>query len=81
MDGSAIKTLVSLAEAAYLRDRNGSAHSGWRFHTHFEIDRGIRVRVDLTTALYSGKSEEKNQLQQRLKKDRWYAEFVLWNLT
>jgi hypothetical protein len=85
VDGSVIKTLASLAEAAYLRDKNGAAHSGWRFHTHFEIDRGVPVRMDVTTALNSGKSEEKNQLRQRLEKDRcyvldrWYAEFALFN--
>ena len=39
VNGSAVKTLASSAEAAYLRDRNGQAHCGWRFHTHFEIDR------------------------------------------
>lgn len=85
VDGSVIKTLASLAEAAYLRDKTGGAHSGWRFHTHFEIDRSVPVRMDVTTALNSGKSEEKNQLRQRLEKDRcyvldrWYAEFALWN--
>jgi hypothetical protein len=85
VDGSVIKTLASLAQAAYLRDKNGSRHSGWRFHTHFEIDRRVPVRMDVTTALNSGKSEEKNQLRQRLEKDRcyvldrWYAEFALWN--
>lgn len=85
VDGSVIKTLASLARAAYLRDKNGTRHSGWRFHTHFEIDRGIPVRMDVTTALNSGKSDEKNQLRQRLEKDRcyvldrWYAQFGLWN--
>jgi hypothetical protein len=85
VDGSVIKTLASLARAAYLRDKNGTSHSGWRFHTHFEIDRGIPVRMDLTTARNSGQSEEKNQLRQRLEKDRcyvldrWYAQFGLWN--
>jgi hypothetical protein len=85
VDGSVIKTLRSLAEAAYLRDKNGAAHSGWRFHTHFEIDRSVPVRMDVTTALNSGKSEEKHQLRMRLEQDRcyvldrWYAEFALWN--
>lgn len=85
VDGSVIKTLASLTEAAYLRDKNGAAHSAWRFHTHLEIDRSVPVRMDVTTALNSGKSEEKQQLRQRLEKDRcyvldrWYAEFALWN--
>src|SRR5215831_20955955 len=39
VDGSVVKTLASLAEAVYLRDKNGETHCGWRFHTHFEIDR------------------------------------------
>jgi len=30
VDGSVVKTLASLAKAAYLRDKNGQSHSGWR---------------------------------------------------
>jgi hypothetical protein len=85
VDGSVVKTLSSLAEAAYLRDKNGGRHCGWRFHTHFAIDRGVPTRIDVTAALQSGKSEEKQQLRQRLQSDhcyvldRWYAQFTLWN--
>jgi len=85
VDGSVVKTLAALAQAAYLRDKNGESHSAWRFHTHFEIDRGVPVRIDVTSALNSGKTDEKQQLRQRLQPDRcyvldrWYAEFALWN--
>jgi hypothetical protein len=85
VDGSVVKTLAGLAQAAYLRDKNGESHSAWRFHTHFEIDRGVPVRIDVTSALNSGKTDEKQQLRQRLQPDRcyvldrWYAEFALWN--
>jgi hypothetical protein len=85
VDGSVVRTIAGLAEAAYLTDKNGRPHCGWRFHTHFEIDRGVPVRMDATTALNSGKTDEKNQLRGRLEPDRcyvldrWYAEFVLWN--
>jgi hypothetical protein len=85
VDGSVVKTLAALAEAAYLKDKNGATHCGWRFHTHFEIDRGVPVRMDVTTALNSGKTDEKNHLRSRLEPDRcyvmdrWYAEFALWN--
>jgi hypothetical protein len=85
VDGSVVRTLASLAEAAYLTDKNGSTHCAWRFHTHFEIDRGVPVRMDVTTALNSGKTDEKSQLRSRLEPDRcyvmdrWYAEFALWN--
>ena len=85
VDGSVVNTLSSLAQAAYLRDKNGKSHSGWRFHTHFEIDRSAPVRMDVTIARNGGKSEEKDQLRQRLEKDRcyvmdrWYHQFELWN--
>lgn len=85
VDGSVVKTLASLAKAAYLSDKNGNWHSGWRFHTHFEIDRNVPVRMDVTTALNSGKTDEKNHLRQRLEADRcyvmdrWFGEFALFN--
>lgn len=85
VDGSVVKTLATLADAAYLRDKTGGTHAAWRFHTHFEIDRGVPVRMDVTSALNSGRSEEKNQLKLRLEADRcyvmdrWYGEFALFN--
>jgi len=85
VDGSVVRTLASLTAAAYLKDKNGQTHCGWRFHTHFEIDRGVPVRRDVTTAANTGKGEEKQQLRQHLEPDRcyvldrWYAEFRLWN--
>jgi hypothetical protein len=85
VDGSVVKTLASLAEAAYLRDKNGETHCGWRFHTHFEIDRQVPVRIEVTTALNGGKTDEKHVLRRSLQPDRcyvldrWYAEFALFN--
>ena len=85
VDGSVVKTLASLAQAAYLNDKNGDSHSAWRFHTHFEIDRGVPVRMDVTTAHNGGKTDEKNHLRGRLEADRcyvmdrWFAKFALWN--
>ena len=85
VDGSVVNTLASIAQAAYHRAKNGKSHSGWRFHTHFEIDRSIPVRMDVTTARNGGQTEEKHQLRQHLQRDhcyvmdRWYGEFMLWN--
>jgi hypothetical protein len=85
VDGSVIKTLASLAEAAYLRDKNGKTHCGWRFHAHFEIDRQLPVRIEVTAAVNGGKTDEKSVLRRSLKADccyvmdRWYAEFALFN--
>jgi hypothetical protein len=85
VDGSVVRTLASLTAAAYLKDKNGQPHCGWRFHTHFEVERGVPLRMDVTTAANTGKGEEKQQLRQHLEPDRcyvldrWYAEFRLWN--
>lgn len=84
VDGSVVKTLGSIAEAAFMGDRNGKTHCGWRLHTHFDIDRGVPVRIDATHACNSGKDDEKNRLRARLAPDhcyvmdRWYAQFSLF---
>lgn len=41
VDGSVVKTLKTIAEAAFMNDKNGGSHSGWRLHTHFDIDRHV----------------------------------------
>jgi hypothetical protein len=85
VDGSVVATLASLAAAAYLKDKNGQEHCAWRFHTHFEIDRAVPVRMDVTTAVNGGKTEEKDQLRRHLQADhcyvldRWFGEFRLFN--
>lgn len=85
VDGSVVKTLSSLAEAAYLRDKSGKTHCAWRFQTHFAIDRSVPVRMEVTSAATSGKSNERQHLRRHLQADhcyvldRWFAEFALWN--
>jgi Transposase DDE domain len=85
VDGSVVQTLSTIAEAAYLKDRNGQSKSAWRLHTHFDILRGLPTRIDVTTAKNSGKTDEKNVLRENLAADhcyvtdRWYAQFTLFN--
>lgn len=85
VDGSVVKTLATIAKAAYLTDKNGRSHSGWRFHTHFDVDRGVPTRMDVTAASNGGKTSEKRMLAKRLMPDhcyvmdRGYLEFALWN--
>lgn len=85
VDGSVVKTLKSIAEAAFMNDKNGGSHSGWRLHTHFDIDRHVPTRIDVTPGSNSGKNDEKNRLKNVIKPDhcyimdRWYAQFTLWN--
>jgi DDE family transposase len=85
VDGSVVKTLKSVAEAAFMTDRNGGSHSGWRLHTHFDIDRHVPSRIEVSPGLNSGHNDEKNRLRKSLLPDhcyvmdRWYAQFMLWN--
>lgn len=85
VDGSIVQTLSTIAEAAYLKTKNGGSRSAWRLHTHFDVDRSVPVRIDVTSARNSGKTDEKAVLRQNLQPDhcyvmdRWYAQFALFN--
>jgi len=85
VDGSVVKTLSTIAQAAYLKNCHGDSKSAWRLHTHFDIDRNVPKRIDVTSGLNSGKSDEKNVLRKALQADhcyvldRWYAQFKLFN--
>lgn len=85
VDGSVVQTLASITEAIYLKNIHGNTKSAWRLHTHFDIDRHVPVRTDVTVGLNSGKTDEKYVLRKALQSDhcyvmdRWYAEFLLWN--
>lgn len=85
VDGSVVQTLATVAQAAYLKTKQGESRSAWRLHTHFDVDRGVPIRIDVTTGRNSGKSEEKNMLRGRLAADhcyildRWYAQFQLFD--
>jgi len=85
VDGSVVQTLSTIAEAAYLKTTRGDSKSAWRLHTHFDVQRGVPTRIDVTPALNSGKSDEKNVLRAHLEvdhcylMDRWYAQFTLFN--
>jgi hypothetical protein len=85
VDGSVVKTLKSITGAAFMADKNGESHSGWRLHTHFDVDRHVPTRIDVTPGSNGGKGDEKERLRARLEADhcyvmdRWYAQFLLWN--
>ena len=85
VDGSVVRTLSTIAQAAYLKTKQGESRSAWRLHTHFDVDRGVPIRIDVTAGRNSGKAEEKNMLRRRLAADhcyildRWYAQFQLFD--
>jgi hypothetical protein len=85
VDGSVVKTLKSIAEAAFMNDKNGDSHSGWRLHTHFDVDRHVPTRIEVSPGSNSGHNDEKNRLRTALQADhcyvmdRWFAQYILWN--
>lgn len=86
VDGTVVKTLSRLVQAAYLKS-SGDGHplSAWRLHTHFEVERGLPTRIDVTGAGNSGASDERAVLRAALQPgrcyvtDRGYAQFSLFN--
>jgi len=85
VDGSVVKTLKSVAQAAFMTDKAGGSHSGWRLHTHFDIDRHVPTRIEVTPGSNSRHDDEKDRLRHAIKPDccyvmdRWFAQFTLWN--
>src|SRR6266581_4416005 len=73
VDGTVVRTLSRIVEAAFLRSSStGASFSAWRLHTHFEVDRGLPVRIDVTGANNSGPNDERAVLRQALQPDRCY---------
>jgi Transposase DDE domain len=85
VDGSLLKALPRITEAMWLSTRTGTQHHAWRLHTHFELDKRVPTRMDLTNGRNSQASDEKTVLRQNLEADRcyvmdrWYAQFTLFN--
>jgi DDE family transposase len=86
VDGTVVKTLSRIVQAAYLRSpTDGRSLSAWRLHTHFEVERGLPVRIDVTGAGTQGVNDERAVLRGTLQADRCYvldrgyAQFSLFN--
>jgi hypothetical protein len=86
VDGSVVKTLSRIVEAAYLRSPiDGRSMSAWRLHTHFEVERGLPVHINVTGAGGGGENDERAVLRKALEPDRCYvmdrgyAQFSLFN--
>lgn len=86
VDGTVVKTLSRIVQAAYLKSpTDGRSLSAWRLHTHFEIERGLPARIDVTGAGNQGAADERGVLRQALTSDRCYvmdrgyAQFALFN--
>jgi Transposase DDE domain len=84
VDATLVNALPSMTEASLLKCQTGSARVKWRLHTHFEVDRHIPSRIDVTEA-GGGEADERAVLERTIEPDhlyvmdRGYAKFALFN--
>lgn len=84
IDGTLLSALPKLVQASCLKQTTGSGLVKWRLHTHFEIDRYVPTRIDVTPD-GGGPHDERAVLERTLQPDRTYvmdrgyAKFALFN--
>ena len=84
VDGTLVEALPSLMEASLLKMTTGSGKIKWRLHTHFEVDRYVPTRIDVTPD-GGGENDERAVLEKTIEADRLYvmdrgyAKFALFN--
>ena len=84
VDGSLVSALPSIMEASFRKRHQGSGLVKWRLHAHFEVDRYVPHRIDVTPD-GGGEHDERSVLEQTLQSDRLYvmdrgyAKFTLFN--
>jgi len=84
VDGTVLSALPEIVQASWLKETTGSGLVKWRLHTHFEVDRYVPTRIDVTPN-GGGKHDERSVLERTIESDRLYvmdrgyAKFVLFN--
>ncbi len=84
VDGSLVSAMPNIIQASLLKASKGSGLVKWRLHTHFEVDRYVPTRIDVTPD-GGGKNDERSVMEQAIEcdrlyvMDRGYAKFTLFN--
>jgi len=84
VDATLLAALPRMAAASLLKETTGSALVKWRLHTHFEVDRHVPTRIDVTPE-GGGECDERAVLERTVESDRLYvmdrgyAKFGLFN--
>lgn len=84
VDGTLIAALPKLMEASWRKATTGSGLVKWRLHTHFEVDRYVPTRIEVTPN-GGGEYDERAVLERTIESDhlyvmdRGYAKFTLFN--
>ncbi len=84
VDATLLTALPRMAEASLLSRHCGSGLVKWRLHTHFEVERHIPARIDVTRE-GGGDNDERVVLERIVEgdrlyvMDRGYAKYTLFN--
>jgi len=84
VDGTLLAALPRMMEASWRKKNDGSGLVKWRLHTHFEVDRYVPSRIDVTPD-GGGELDERAVLERTVESDRLYvmdrgyAKFALFN--
>jgi hypothetical protein len=84
VDGTLLSALPKLMAASCRKQATGSGLVKWRLHTHFEVDRYVPLRIDVTPQ-GGGEHDERAVLERTIEPDRTYvldrgyAKFSLFN--
>lgn len=85
VDGTIVEALPRIAMACFRKVQSGSGGKlKWTLHTHFEVDRSVPVRMDVTPTA-GGQHDERAVLERTIESDRTYvmdrgyAKFELFN--
>ena len=85
VDGTLLKGLPVLVQAALPDPRRAKLKAKFRLHTQFDLERGVPIRIDVTEGVSRGEADERAVLGKALEtgrcyvKDRGYAKFALFN--
>jgi hypothetical protein len=81
VDGTLLKGLPILVQAALLDPRTAKLEAKVRLHTHFDLERGVPVRIDVTEGISRGEADVARTLESGrcYVQDRGYAKFKLFN--
>jgi hypothetical protein len=85
VDGTLLKGLPVLVQAALADSRTAKLKAKFRLHTQFDLERGVPIRIDVTEGISRGEADERAVLAKALEsgrcyvKDRGYAKFKLFN--
>ena len=84
VDGTLLTALPRMAEASLLKRQTGSGQVKWCLHTHFDVEKYVPDRIDVTPDA-GGEHDERAVLERVLERDRLYvmdrgyAKFSLFN--